>query len=234
MEIRFSIYEDFLALVFPKTCAGCNKSLFKFEDQLCVYCKAAIPITNYHLRPHDNDLVRKIEGLTRPNRVMAFMRFTKMGLSQKLLHALKYKNKADLAIELGRLYGQLLLEHGYTNVWDILIPVPLHPIKQRRRGYNQSEKFAQGLAQTLELPTGNQLYRNRYTETQTNKSRLERLENVGNVFAVNNPFSLKNKRILLVDDVMTTGATLVSCANLLNTCGVKYTDMTVIAAGKSA
>lgn len=234
MEIRFSIYEDFLSLVFPKTCAGCTKSLFKFEDQLCVFCKAAIPVTNYHLRPFDNDLVRKIEGLTSTNRVMAFMRFTKMGLSQKLLHALKYKNKADLAVELGRLYGQLLLEHDYIDIWDIIIPVPLHPTKQRRRGYNQSEKFGQGLAQAINIPIGNQLFRRLYTETQTNKSRLERLENVGNVFGIKYPSSLKNKRILLVDDVMTTGATLISCANVLNTAEVKLIDMTVIAAGKSA
>jgi ComF family protein len=227
------IFEDFLALVFPKTCCLCKRSLFDFEDQLCKVCIAALPITNYHLRPQNNELVTKIMGLTKPNLVMSFLRFSKKGASQSLLHQLKYKNKPEIGVEIGRLYGNILHENGFTNNWDQITPVPLHPVKQKKRGYNQSEQFAKGLSESIGIPVVLSLIRVQYTETQTKKSRMERIENVAEVFDIDPNNEVHGKRLLLVDDVMTTGATLITCANVLLEKGSEVVDLAVIAAGKN-
>lgn len=231
--MRFPIFEDFLALVFPKTCCLCKRSLFDFENQLCKICIANLPVTNYHLRPQNNELVTKIMGLTQPNLVMSFLRFTKKGVSQSLLHQLKYKNKPEIGVELGRIYGSILLSDNFQKNWDQITPVPLHPLKQKRRGYNQSEQFANGLSETLGIPVITSLERVLFTETQTKKSRIERIENVSQVFAINESKPVNEKRILVVDDVMTTGATLVSCSNMLYDNRAITVDLAVIAAGKT-
>lgn len=230
--MRFTFFEDFLALVFPKTCCVCKRSLFDFENQLCKVCIGTLPITNYHLHPQNNDLVVKVMGLTKPNLVMSFLRFTKHGMSQKLLHQLKYKNKPEVGVELGTIYGHLLKKHDFGSHWDMVVPVPLHPQKQRRRGYNQSEQFARGIAEVLEITMVQGLIRTQFTETQTKKSRMERIMNVSEVFSANSEIELGDKRILLVDDVMTTGATLTSCANVLLAANAKLVDLAVIAAGR--
>ncbi|WP_373496576.1 ComF family protein [Aquiflexum sp.] len=171
-------------------------------------------------------------GLTHPNLVMSFLRFTKKGVSQSLLHQLKYKNRPEVGVELGRIYGSILLSNNFQENWDQITPVPLHPLKQKRRGYNQSEQFANGLSETLEIPVISSLVRVQFTETQTKKSRIERIENVSQVFGIRKESQLEGKRILLVDDVMTTGATLVSCANMLYDQKAITVDLAVIAAGK--
>ncbi|WP_304516944.1 ComF family protein [Cecembia rubra] len=231
--MRFRIFEDFLSLVFPKTCCLCKRSLFDFENVLCRWCAANLPIANYHLRPQNNDLSVKIMGLTKTNLVFAFLRFTKKGESQKLLHFLKYRNKPEIGVELGKIYGNLLKNHGFISAWDQITPVPLHPVKQKRRGYNQSEQFAIGLAEALEIPIRNDLERIHFTETQTRKSRLQRLDNVAEVFQIKNKNLVHGKRVLLVDDVMTTGATLSTCANVLWEAQAKTVDLVVLAAGKN-
>lgn len=132
---------------------------------------------------------------------------------------------------MGRLYGITLKENGFSNEWDVIVPVPLHPIKQKRRGYNQSEKFASGLSSGLGIPARELLVRKKFTETQTKKSRLQRLENVDEVFGLTENLNVMGLRVLLVDDVITTGATLCVCANVLLAYGAKHVDLATIAAG---
>ncbi|AKP51145.1 ComF family protein [Cyclobacterium amurskyense] len=229
--MRFKYWRDFLSLVLPETCCLCKRSLFPFEDQLCKICVSQLPVTNYHLIPEENDLKIKLLGLAPVNKVMAYLRFSKKGYSQKLLHQIKYKNKAELARVLGLNYGFLLKKNGYKDVWDYIVPVPLHERKLQIRGYNQSEQFAIGLADALETECKNLLLRKLPTETQTNKSRIERWENVSEVFETKNKDEIKDNSLLLVDDVMTTGATLASCAISLNSCKPRSIDMAVLAAG---
>jgi ComF family protein len=223
--------KDFLDLVFPRNCVLCGRTLFDHEKCLCSICVGVLPTTSYHLRSTDNDLSSKIQGLAKIGRVMSYLKFAKDGISQKLLHQLKYRNKSDLARELGSLYGKILLEAGYQTTWTQIVPVPLHPAKQRRRGYNQSEHFAIGLAAGLGIPVVISLLRHKFTETQTSKTRLERLANMDAVFVPNPAFSCEGESILLVDDVMTTGATLCACANVLLASGAKNVDLATIAAG---
>ncbi len=229
--MRLLFWKDFLDLIFPRNCPQCGKTLFDFEPCLCTICQGSLPIANFHLRPFDNELTSKIQGLTRVNRVMAFIRFSKKGKSQQLLHQLKYRNKPEIGVEMGRLYGLTLKNTGYQNEWDLIVPVPLHPLKQKRRGYNQSEKFAKGLANVLQIKTEEYLERKKFTETQTKKSRLQRLENVDEVFDLKEGKSIAGLRVLLVDDVITTGATLCACANVLLAYGAKHVDLVTIAAG---
>ncbi|MDO8966553.1 MAG: ComF family protein [Algoriphagus sp.] len=229
--MRLIFWKDFLDLIFPRNCPQCGRSLFDFEQCLCTICQGSLPVANFHLRPYDNELTSKIRGLTKVNRVMAYLRFSKKGKSQKLLHQLKYKNKPEIGEEMGRLYGLLLSQNGYLKEWDLIVPVPLHPMKQKRRGFNQSEKFALGLAKPLDLAVENLLERRKFTETQTKKSRLERLENVDEVFGLRQGENISGMRILLVDDVITTGATLCACSNVLLANGAKHVDLVTIAAG---
>lgn len=229
--MRFEFWKEFLDLIFPRNCPQCGRALFDFEPCLCTICQGSLPIANFHLRPFDNELTVKIQGLTKINRAMAYLRFSKKGKSQKLLHQFKYKNKPEIGEELGRLYGLLLSQTGYQGEWDVIIPVPLHPMKLKRRGFNQSEKFADGLSKPLMVKVKNALERRKFTETQTNKSRLERLENVDEVFDLKQGEDILGLRILLVDDVITTGATLCACSNVLLANGAKYVDLVTIAAG---
>src|SRR5690606_16478291 len=122
MDKRFTLYEDFLALIFPRTCCVCNRSLFGFENQLCRICIAGLPITNYHVRSQNNDLKVKIQGLTTVGHVLSFLRFTKKGTSQRILHQLKYKNKPELGNVIGRMYGYMLLDNGFSQYWNAVVP----------------------------------------------------------------------------------------------------------------
>ncbi|MFN5331640.1 MAG: ComF family protein [Bacteroidota bacterium] len=224
-------WKDFVDLIFPRLCPLCRRALFDFEPCLCTICQGTLPRANFHLRAEDNELTSKLRGLYPVHRAMAFLRFTKKGNSQALLHLLKYKNKPELAEDLGRLYGLSLTRSGYLNQWDIIVPVPLHALKKQRRGYNQSEQFALGLSRSLGIPAEELLLRIKNTPTQTRKSRLERQSNVDEVFALKSGKKVTGKRVLLVDDVLTTGATLGACARVLWADGANLVDLATIAAG---
>lgn len=229
--MRLLFLKDFLDLIFPRNCPQCGRSLFDFEPCLCTVCQGSLPLANFHLRPYDNELTSKVRGLMPVNRAMAFLRFSKKGNSQKLLHQLKYRNKPEIGEEMGRLYGLSLALQGYQDEWDVIVPVPLHPVKQKRRGYNQSEVFGKGLSKALNIKLENLLERKKFTETQTKKSRIQRLDNVDEVFDLRANENIEGLRILLVDDVITTGATLCACANVLLGYGAKHVDLATIAAG---
>lgn len=222
-----------MALVVPITCDICNRSLYHFEQHICRICEASLPVTSYHLRPDDNDLKQKLTGLTEVRNVISFLRFSKRGKSQKILHQLKYNKKPELGVKLGMMYGDILSAHGYVGMWDIIVPVPLHKRKEKRRGYNQSRCFAEGIGIALNTSVGDLLQRSVNTSTQTQKSRWERWENVAEVFSYISTEDLTGKNVLLVDDVLTTGATLSSCANELLKQNPKSLDIAIIAAGST-
>lgn len=205
------MFKDILQLVFPNLCINCHQSLVLNERHLCLRCQLELPETQYHLQK-DNGIEKSLWGKIPFERAFSFLYFNQAGITQKILHELKYKGNEDLAVFLGKIYGQRLLASQAANNLDGIMAIPLHPIKFRKRGYNQSQAFSFGLSEVLGIPDlSSMLLRNKNTETQTQKSRFERWDNVKNVFKLKNPETLNNKHILIVDDVITTGATIESC-----------------------
>jgi len=146
----------------------------------------------------------------------AFLKMKKGGHVQKMLHQLKYNHHPEIGVKLGKVFGSELNQQGLAGTFDLIVPVPLHPSRIRKRGYNQSAKFAEGLGFALEIPWSDSIsIRKQRTKTQTKKSKLERWENVKDVFSINQASTVRDKRILLVDDVITTGATLEACGSHL-------------------
>jgi ComF family protein len=214
-KASLDVGSDFISLFFPSYCFGCNQSLVKGEDTLCTQCLLELPKTNYHLL-EDNPIKTKLTGRLPLKHAWAFLKFRKTGIVQHLLHQLKYNNQPEVAVKLGRNYGIELAQGGYQNDFDMIVPVPLHSSRQKKRGYNQSSKFAEGLSYTMGIPWDESIsIRTTTTATQTKKSKQERWENVSSVFDIRESEKIRDLRILLVDDVITTGATMEACGQHL-------------------
>ena len=206
---------DFVALFYPNYCFECRCPLVAGEDYLCSECLAKLPKTHFHLQK-DNPIEMLFAGKVPVFRATAFCFFHKEGIMQRLVHQLKYKGKEGIGTYLGYLFGLSLLESTDFQSIDIIVPIPLHPQKKRKRGYNQSEIICDGIANGLKKECDySSLVRIVDTKTQTKKSRYNRWENVSEIFKVLYPEKLEGKHILLVDDVVTTGATLEAAAQIL-------------------
>lgn len=223
---------DFISLLFPQDCLACHELLARGETTICTDCRVNLPYTNSHLLTGpESELLNRFYNKVPVKHALAFLSFTRSGRVQQLLHALKYKGHEEIGEILGNWYGADLKENNYQEQFDLIIPVPLHRQKLRKRGYNQSDSFAKGLAQVLEIPwQSDVLARLADSSTQTKKTRLERWQNVGQLFTVAQPAAVQNQRILLVDDVMTTGATLEACALVLLEAGAQKVSVATIAA----
>lgn len=213
---------DLFSLFFPNLCLGCGQSLIKGEEVICSICHFHLPKTYFHNDP-ENPLNRVFWGRVNLEAVAAYLYFHKGSTVQHLLHQLKYKGRQEIGLRIGKWYGLELCQADVFRDTDLIIPVPLHPRKLRKRGYNQSQVFAEGLSAAMKAePETRCLFRKVDSKTQTRKARYNRWENVENIFAVNHPEKIKGRHLLLVDDVITTGATLESCAQaLLEVPGVK-------------
>jgi ComF family protein len=210
MDTLYGYIEDFFSLFFPVLCAACGKSLFKNEIIICTDCIYHLPYTNFHLEK-DNRVARQLWGRIPFAGSTSFLYFHKGSRVQNLMHQLKYNNKPDIGIKLGEMYGQVLQHSEYKSA-NIIVPVPLHPQRLKLRGYNQSDFFAQGLSNIMGIPLdATLLKRGISTGTQTKRSRFSRYENMKDVFVVTDPNAVSGKHILLVDDVITTGATVEAC-----------------------
>ncbi|MBD1397423.1 ComF family protein [Pontibacter sp. JH31] len=203
------------------------------EQYICTECNVRLPYTDLHLfgATELNMLQQRFWGKVPIRYAFSYLHFKPKGRVQRLLHKLKYKGAHELGEHLGRRYGSVLLDHHYAKQFDLILPVPLHRLKLRRRGYNQSDGFAKGLSEAMQVEWSNGvLMRNIDTDTQTKKSRLDRWQNVEKVFEVKLPEKVTGKRVLLVDDVLTTGATLEACAAILLESGCSEVSVVTIAA----
>ena len=210
------LIDDFISLLFPRICAACGNSLWKQEETVCLSCEFHLPRTNFHLSL-ENPVSRLFWGRVNLESAAAYVYFNKGNRVQRLIHQLKYKGRKDIGIYLGRQYGQYLKYSPFFQTAQLIVPVPLHIRKLMQRGYNQSEQIAIGLGESMKIPVDpDAICRRKETETQTKKSRFRRWQNVAEVFEVKDPGSLEMKHVLLVDDVMTTGATLESCIRVLS------------------
>ena len=213
---------NFVDLFFPNLCAVCSDTLLTGEDFICSNCYVDIPKTNFH-KELENPVAQLFWGRANVETATAYYYFKKGSKYQKVIHKLKYKGEKEIGIEIGKLFGADLNISEYYQYIDVIIPVPLHKSRLKERGFNQSEYIAMGMSESMEKPMDiNSLIRTIATSTQTKKNRLERVDNVASIFKVENPSEIYGKHILLIDDVITTGATLESCANtLLDYTGVK-------------
>lgn len=210
------LIDDFFSLLFPRICSACGNSLWKNEETICLSCDYHLPRTNFQLSL-ENPVSRLFWGRVKLESAAAYLYFNKGNKVQRLIHQLKYKGRRDIGICLGRQYGIYLRHAPLFKDIQLIVPLPLHMKKLMQRGYNQSEQFAIGLGETMGIPVlSHVINRRKETETQTKKSRFRRWQNVAEVFEVTDPGPLKMKHILLVDDVITTGATLESCIHSLS------------------
>lgn len=227
------MFEDFIKMIFPEYCLGCSGALLKGEHQICTRCLIQLPITDFHTN-QENDLIKKFAGKYLLKYALAYLKFTKNSSVQKFLHALKYNDNQEIGVMLGKWYGALLKTHQLEKDFDLILPVPLHLSKLKKRGYNQSDCFAEGLSVSLGVEWSSQvLIRRKATETQTRKGRFDRWLNVNEIFDVADKNLVENKNILLVDDVITTGATIESCLNILNSCHPKSMSIASIAIARN-
>lgn len=194
---------DFVSLIFPRNCIHCKQSLISAENYLCTTCKVDLPITNDHLNS-TNVLYQKFSFEPKVKSATSFLYFQRKGIAQKLLHELKYNRKKELGIQLGKWFAPALS----TIEVDMIIPIPLHSSKARKRRYNQSEQIARGLSETLNLNLETDLITRKVaTQTQTKKSRADRWMNMENVYSGLTK-DLEGQSVLVIDDVITTGATV--------------------------
>ncbi len=210
-----ALLDDLLFLVYPRYCPACDRRFPIGSRLLCLTCTVELPLTGHHLYP-ENELTERFWGRLNLEGGAAMYNFVKEGRVQRLVHALKYRGRTDVGLYLGMEFGQLLRKSPSFPKVDCVVPVPLHPRKERTRGYNQSSYWARGLARSLGVPHfPRALKRRDFTRTQTHKTRMERMQNVQRAFQVRHAETLAGKHVLLVDDVLTTGATLESCGQLI-------------------
>ena len=204
-----------LNLFFPLVCSGCNSFLLTNEKVICTLCRHHIPLTNHHLNP-ENEAFKKFYGRIPLEYASAFLYFHKKGIVQEIIHKLKYKGHQEIGSVLGKWYAEDLKEKTTVQTADIIIPVPLHTKKLRERGYNQVTTFGLALSKELDIPYNDSLlFRTTYSKTQSKKNRLDRSEGIDAVFDVCFNDRDHDKHYLLVDDVITTGATLEACSRAL-------------------
>jgi ComF family protein len=209
------IKESVLQLIFPHVCDGCGSDLLNETSQLCLRCLHAMPETNFE-KHAGNPVEKYFWGRLPLVSATAQYYFTKESLMQRLMHQFKYKGNKELGLQLGRLMGISLRDSGRFENVDALVPLPLFPSKEKKRGYNQSTILCEGITEIISLPVlNNVITRPQHTDTQTKKGRIERWKNIEGKFELINPSPIQNKHILLVDDVVTTGATLEACGTEL-------------------
>ncbi|QJD96719.1 ComF family protein [Mucilaginibacter robiniae] len=211
MNLRNSYLADFISLIYPRLCQACNSTLLGTESLICTDCLYNLPYTQFHQQP-DNIVAQQFWGKLQVQAAYALLYFEKGSKVQHLMHQFKYQDMPAIGNRLGQIAGAQLMQNPTFASVDVIIPVPLHIKRFRKRGYNQSTCFADGLAAKLNAQVEeHNLIRTINTATQTQKSRFARFENMQEVFAIKNPAALMNKHILLVDDIVTTGSTLEAC-----------------------
>ncbi len=222
---------SFLSLLFPRCCLVCGRPLAKGEECICTMCNINLPRTNYHLQ-EDNPVELLFWGKIPLERATSFFFYRKGSDFRQILHLLKYGGRKELGATMGRYMASELLPSGFFKGIDVIIPVPLHKKKQQLRGYNQSEWIVRGIAAVTGISVNTEsIIRRKNTETQTRKSAFERWENVDGIFELHSSEPLQGKHVLVVDDVLTTGATTVACASaLMEVQGIRISILTLAVA----
>ena len=212
---RSSLITDVLDLILPSRCAGCDEPLLRVENAICTGCRMELPYTRFH-DLKGNQVERLFWGRVDLHAASSMLFFERSSKVQRMMHRLKYKADHSIGLELGRLMAKEIKGSERLKDVEAIVPVPLHRSRQRSRGFNQSFVISTGMGEVLEIPAlEHGLERVERTTSQTRKGRLQRWQNVKAAFKVNDSKALTKKHVLLIDDVVTTGATLEGCAHML-------------------
>jgi ComF family protein len=217
MRIKLNeIAYSFSHLFYPHVCRGCETDNISRQQLLCLHCLAELPFTHFASHPA-NPVEKSFWGRISAESAMSLFYFTPASLVQRLVHQVKYKGQQKLAISLGRMMGREIQQSERFSNIDFIIPLPLFRSREKQRGYNQSALLAEGISEIINLPVNQQtIFRKKASATQTHKSREERWQNVDGLFQLKPGPSPEGKNILLVDDVITTGATIDACGTVIN------------------
>lgn len=204
-----------LNLFYPHLCRACGHELYQLDQYVCWRCQRDLPYTAFE-QFAENPVRKLFTGRLPIEQGSSLLFFSKLSITQALVHQFKYKDEQDLGLWMGRLMGSRLKEQPHYAGIDCLVPLPLNVRKLRQRGFNQAEVLARGMSESMQLPVAPvAVLRTQYTSTQTRKSRLQRWLNVEHVFGIAKDSGLEGKHVLLVDDVITTGATMDACGHAL-------------------
>lgn len=204
-----------LSILFPTLCCHCGEPLVGDEHDLCTNCLFLIPWSG-HAAQENNLTEQRLMGHIPIRAAASLMMFQKGNVAQSIVHQIKYHGNSQMAHQFGRLLGEALKQSGRFDSIDYLVPVPLHRRRKRQRGYNQSQLLCKAMSEVMQIPVvTDNLYRKLYTESQTHKRRDSRFLNMREAFGVHHPEQFENRHILLVDDIITTGATTQACYQVL-------------------
>lgn len=219
---------SFFNLLFPRTCAICRKRIGHKEECLCINCLISLPLYADR-RFDDNDVMRRLPGTARIERASSVFYYFHGSELHKVIEKLKYGGRLDLALAMGRIMGDLMMERNFFESIDFIVPLPLHGNRQRRRGYNQARLIAEGLSERTRIPVADILERIKDNRSQTQLTAVQRMENVNGIFRIKNTSICKGKHILLIDDILTTGSTLMSAAKEIEGHAGKISILTLAA-----
>lgn len=233
-KFRLSIWEQWLQLFFPNLCIYCKKSLFKHESHICLACWKKIPFAG-SIAGLDEYVFKAYHQAHYLKHLSFLFYYTKKGIPKHILHQIKYKSNPDLALMLGRLMGEKIKTTAISDQFDVLLPVPIHPKKKIVRGYNQAELIALGIGEILQKPLlpENTILKTHYSSSQTKKDRIHRHQNTNHAFTLKHPEYITKKRILIVDDVLTTGATFEALVREIMPAQPKEINLSVLAYTRS-
>lgn len=227
-KYNFEWLHDLSYLLFPKSCIYCGSQLLKQEETLCISCLEKLPCTKFH-RLSQNPVFQKFVGRLPVKHGFSYLFFKRGNIAQTLLHQLKYNGREDIGERLGAMFAKSLIDDN-CSIPDVIIPMPLHPSKQKLRGYNQCHSIARGMGNYLKTYIGYEsVLRIKANTTQTRKARYERWLNVERIFEVNEPDKIIGRHVMLLDDVVTTGSTLESCGRRLLEAGARELSIATLA-----
>ena len=227
MTIQF-LLTNLASLIYPELCVICREALIENEKFFCFPCSLKLPRTDYHLIP-ENQAIDRLAGKVSLVRASSYFYYSKGGVAQKLVTEIKYKGNRNLGEWIGAYIAKDMILSDFFQDIDYLVPVPLHRSKEKKRGFNQAEKIAEGIAKVTKIPLDiTNVFRGKANTSQTKKGVFDRWRNTVNLFEMNNPELFAGKHILLIDDVLTTGSTLESIAqSLLKSPEVKISILTL-------
>ena len=211
--MKISFWARLLDLISPRLCVVCGNRLAVTEETLCSKCYLHLPRTDFGHDLYENVMAKLFWGQMAIEKATALFYYEPHAETAQILYEMKYKNHPEIGVVMGRMMAKELMRSGLFEGIDAIVPVPLARKRERQRGYNQSLELAKGVSEVTGLPIANKVVRRtKFVGSQTQRGRWERNENVENVFELVNSDSISGKHLLLIDDVVTTGATIIACA----------------------